>query len=367
MAIYHFTAKSAGRLGGQSAEAALRYICKEGKYKRSGDVVAFVASVHMPPFALVCEAGWARDGALQYWRAADEYERANGRLFKGLEFALPDQLSLAANIALARRYLDGLTAGIEGGALPYTFAIHAKLDPKTGELSHFHVHALVSERVNDGVERSADTWFRRVAVSRGPRMADPATGGAKKSTALRPEGWLLAARLLWAKVANEALTAAGLFDRIDHRSLKDQGLDRMPEPKLGPRAKAMEHRTAKPTFRGERMRAVRLLRESKSAAVAAEDEAARLEAEHRVNVAADAERRRKLHASVQRARCALRALARQTQDQSGEPVVPTVDPMSQLREAMARLQQVAPTISDVDVSSVPGDELSRPRSAAGRQ
>jgi MobA/MobL family len=38
----------------------------------------------------------------------------------------------------------------------------------------------------------------------------------------------LACRARWAELTNEALQHAGLSQRIDHRSLKDRGLDREP-------------------------------------------------------------------------------------------------------------------------------------------
>ena len=35
---------------------------------------------------------WAQDDPRTYWAAADENERANGRLFRDIEFALPKEL-----------------------------------------------------------------------------------------------------------------------------------------------------------------------------------------------------------------------------------------------------------------------------------
>ncbi|MES8783431.1 DNA primase, partial [Cutibacterium acnes] len=80
MAIYHLTAKTGSRNGGQSAKAKADYIQREGRYSRDRDEVLHTQSGHLPE--------WAERPA-DYWDGADLYERANGRLFKEVEFALP--------------------------------------------------------------------------------------------------------------------------------------------------------------------------------------------------------------------------------------------------------------------------------------
>ena len=49
-------------------------------------------------------------------------------------------------------------------------------------------------------------------------------------------------RRLWAVYENRALEKYGFEARVDHRSLKDQGIDREPTQHLGPDAQAMEDR-----------------------------------------------------------------------------------------------------------------------------
>ncbi|MBJ3622455.1 MobA/MobL family protein, partial [Salmonella enterica subsp. enterica serovar Weltevreden] len=113
MAIYHLTAKTGSRSGGQSAKAKADYIQREGKYARDMDEVLHAESGHMPEFV---------ERPADYWDAADLHERANGRLFKEVEFALPVELTLDQQKALASEFAQHLT-GAE--RLPYTLAIHA--------------------------------------------------------------------------------------------------------------------------------------------------------------------------------------------------------------------------------------------------
>ncbi len=96
-------------IGGAKAD----YIQREGKYARDMDEVLHAESGHMPEFV---------ERPADYWDAADLYERANGRLFKEVEFALPVELTLDQQKALASEFAQHLT-GAE--RLPYTLAIHA--------------------------------------------------------------------------------------------------------------------------------------------------------------------------------------------------------------------------------------------------
>lgn len=102
MAIYHLTAKTVSR--GESASAAARsdYIERAGRYHSDEVEVLHKGHGNMP--------AWAEDCPGTYWQAADLYERANGRLFKQLEFALPRELSPEEQTALTAFFLRGIGA-----------------------------------------------------------------------------------------------------------------------------------------------------------------------------------------------------------------------------------------------------------------
>ena len=72
---------------GQSALAKNQYIEREGRYEKDGDELEHKENENMPE--------WARDDPEKYWEAADEHERANGRLYSEVQFALPKELSEA--------------------------------------------------------------------------------------------------------------------------------------------------------------------------------------------------------------------------------------------------------------------------------
>ena len=219
-AIYHLNARTGSRSKGHSARASAAYIQRTAEYSRDHAAeLVYTASGHMP--------AWAEADPTTYWDAADLYERANGRLFKRVEVALPLALSAAEQRELAVGFAHHLT---DGEHLPYTLAIHA------GAGTNPHCHLLISERGNDGLERAPEQWFRRY------NAAAPERGGARKSEALKPKAWLEEAREAWAAQTNQALARAGREVRIDHRSYVEQGIERLPSLHLGPTVQAMEAR-----------------------------------------------------------------------------------------------------------------------------
>ena len=162
MAIYHFHAERGRRWG--SAAAKFAYITRDGKYAKCSDVVLHSESGHMP--------GWAEAKPATFWEAADTYERRNGRLYQEYDFALPVELSLEQQVAVASAFAQHITAE---HTLPYSLAIHA------GNETNPHCHLVLNERVNDGLERGPRQWFSRY------NKQNPGAGGAKKNPGVERE------------------------------------------------------------------------------------------------------------------------------------------------------------------------------------
>ena len=210
MAVYHLKASIGSRGGGQSAAAKNAYICREGRYTGDADEVLHREDGNMPE--------WAADEPGHYWQAADENERANGSLYREVQFALPQELNRREQVDLARQFAKSLTTN--GEKLPYTLAVHRGNDENP------HAHLVLSERVNDGQARTAETWFKR------HNRQSPEKGGARKSRAAMPREWLEDTRKDWERRANEALERAGSAERIDSRSWADRREDAMKRGEL---------------------------------------------------------------------------------------------------------------------------------------
>ena len=200
MAVFHLKASFGSRAGGQSARAKSDYIEREGRYEKDGEELEHKEHGNMPE--------WAEDDPGKYWEAADEHERANGRLYSEVQFALPKELNEDERREAASSFAERLTGGER---LPYTLAIHR--GGTNGE--NPHAHLMFSERGNDGIERSGEQWFKRYNAKA------PEKGGARKSRAAKAGDWLEQTRKAWEQTANRALERAGRAERIDGRSLAD--------------------------------------------------------------------------------------------------------------------------------------------------
>ena len=211
MAVYHLKAGIGSRGGGQSAAAKNAYVCREGRYAGDADEVLYREDGNMPR--------WAADEPGDYWQAADEHERANGSLYREVQFALPEELSEDEQVALARDFAKSLTTN--GERLPYTLAVHRGESREPDEPDNPHCHLVISERVNDGQGRSAETWFKR------HNRQSPEKGGARKSRAAMPREWLTNTRQEWERRANQALERSGSPARIDRRSWAERREDAM--------------------------------------------------------------------------------------------------------------------------------------------
>lgn len=217
MASYHLSAKI-GAKGKASAHAA--YISREGKYsgrERYEDLEA-TASGNMPK--------WAEAKPAHFWDAADEHERANGSAYREIEVALPRELTADQR----RELVEDFVRQELGDQHAYQWAIHTpKAALEKGEQPHAHI--MYSERRMDGIERDPEQFFKRYNAK------NPEKGGAQKASGGKARGEmkdeLLATRERWAEVQNRHLHRHGHDVRVDHRSLKDQGIDREPEKHLG--------------------------------------------------------------------------------------------------------------------------------------
>ena len=219
---YHLSFRSGSRGNGSCAVASYEYITREGEYGDADrDPVVYVESDHMP--------SWAEPDASEYWDAADLYERANGRLYVSADFALPRDLTLEDQVALAHEFAQQLTAD---ESLPYTLAIHSGRDAN-GQEHNPHAHLMISERKNDGIERSPEQWFSRA------NPTDPTKGGAEKSRTFHGREWVENARRGWAELTNKTMARLGCEDRVDHRSYERRGIDKEAGEHYGPKAAHM--------------------------------------------------------------------------------------------------------------------------------
>ncbi len=215
MASFHYSIKS-GKKG--TARRHSGYIERLGAHSSREDMI-HSSYGNLP--------NWAKNDPTQFWRMADQHERANGAAYREHEIALPNELSAPQLIDLAERLARNLV-----GNKPYQYAIHAP-DGKLGGIQNPHIHLMCSDRMPDGIDRAPDRMFAR------HNSKNPSAGGCRKDSGgknpmeLRQQ--VTASRKLVAETQNQVLAEYGHSTRVDHRSLRDQGLQRRAEHHLGPR------------------------------------------------------------------------------------------------------------------------------------
>jgi hypothetical protein len=197
-----------------SSHGHAAYISREGKSSGKEDV-EYTESGNMPK--------WAERNPNAFWAASDTFERANGSTYREIEVALPRELNKEERVELVR----GFVKEHLGDKHPYSLAVHnPKAAIEKGEQPHAHI--MFSERMRDGYQRDAKQFFSRY------NGKSPEKGGCKKDSWGGDKQRLIALRESWAKHTNRALEKKNVEARVDHRSLKAQGIDRPPEKHLGP-------------------------------------------------------------------------------------------------------------------------------------
>ena len=214
MATFHHRIKS-GKKGTAAGHAA--YIARTGKHSGREDL-GYTGDGNLPT--------WAENDPSVFWKAADKHERANGAVYREHEIALPDELTRAQQKELAVELVTALAGG-----KPYQCAMHAPRSSLEGG-PNTHLHLMYSDRLQDGIERPPEQMFSRYNGQHPERGGCKKDSGGKTPLALRDE--VIAARRKCAELQNAALAECGHAARVDHRTLKEQGVDRTPERHLGP-------------------------------------------------------------------------------------------------------------------------------------
>lgn len=214
MAIYHLSAKVIARSSGRSATAAAAYRAGEKiKDHRTGQTFDYTRKKEVSYrriFAPLNAPPWMKDRE-QLWNAIEQAEtRKDAQVAREIEVALPIELSASQHIILLERFVytqltsKGMVADV---------VIHDKK-------GNPHAHILLTTRdiniTQDGFGNKNRDWNSKAQL----------------------EEW----REQWAKHCNRRLSIASSKSRIDHRSLKDQGLDQIPTVHVGPNCHAMDKR-----------------------------------------------------------------------------------------------------------------------------
>jgi ATP-dependent exoDNAse (exonuclease V) alpha subunit len=167
-----------------------------------------------------------RDMRERLWNTIETVEkRKDSQLAREFIAALPKELNREQQIELVRSWCK---AEFVDKGFVVDFALHRSKNGKNP-----HAHILCTTRPVEG------EGFGKKPSTAGKFNGRGVVGKQGKSD-------LVAWRETWGVHANTALEKAGRPERVDHRSLKDRGIDQIPQPKIGVAATAMKRRGVAP-------------------------------------------------------------------------------------------------------------------------
>ena len=225
MASYHCSIKPVSRGSGRSSTAAAYRagVCLEDK--RTGEVHDYTRKQGIEHAELVLPEGVSLDRE-QLWNAAENAEkRKDARVAREFEIALPSELTQEQRLELATDFAKSL---VDKYGVAADVAVHEP--SRKGDQRNHHAHILITTR-----QLSAQGLGEKTDLEREDKAlrAQGKPTGREQIEHLRGE---------WATRCNLALARAGHQERVSHKSLEAQGIDREPTTHLGPVATAMERR-----------------------------------------------------------------------------------------------------------------------------
>ena len=227
MALYHYSAQIISRSAGKSAVAAAAYRAGEKlwdeRYGKQYDYRKKQGVAHSEILLPVGAPDWMSERQM-LWNQIEAIEKhPRAQLCREFTVALQSELSVEQNLELLQGFLQ---EQFVSRGMVIDLAVHYPIDQdkkadEPCQNPHAHVMYPLRQVVGDGF------------------------GNKLRGTFSEHQAELLAEREAWAKHVNAALAKAGIEERVDHRSLAEQGIERLPQIHLGVHAHGMRQKALK--------------------------------------------------------------------------------------------------------------------------
>ena len=255
MAIFSMRMQVIGRSAGRSATAAAAYRSgEEVRDERTGKVHDYTGKSDIYGNEILLPEGAPEKlgDRVVLWNEVERVEkRKDAQLSREVMIALPTELTHEQKQHLTREYVQG--EFVEQGMI-------ADIGYHDFDSHNPHAHIMLTMRSvdEDGFGKKCREWNKRQALEQ--------------------------QRKAWEEYANRALERSGYDERIDHRTLKEQGVERAPQLHLGAQVLEMESRGVRTRVGDESRRISKVnrdinRREAQRDKVQAEIEAEQVQAE----------------------------------------------------------------------------------------
>lgn len=228
MAIYHCTCKIISRGQGRSAVGAAAYRSGEKLYNEYDGIehdYTKKGGVVYSEIMLCKNAPKEYQDRQTLWNAVEQIEKSSkAQLAREYEVALPVELSREEQIKLVR---DFAKENFVDNGMCVDFSIHDKEDGNP------HAHIMLTTRPIEqdnswGVKQKKEYILDKNGQKQYDKKKQTYKCKTVKTTNWDSKEFLQRSRESWAEKVNQELEKKSLPQRIDHRSLKEQGVDRVP-------------------------------------------------------------------------------------------------------------------------------------------
>lgn len=223
MAIFHYSAQMIKRSAGRSAVAAAAYRAGERiEDERTGLIHDYTKKSGIEHTEIMAPANapeWVYNRS-ELWNHVEAAERRkDAQTAREINIALPKELNYEQNLELIHRYVQ--ENFVDRGMIA-DMAIHYNKDNP-----HAHIMLTTREITSKGFGLKNREW-------------NPDFANSNNNTFVKNSDKYVDWRASWQDLTNRALENAGFTERIDHRSLADQGLEQIPTIHEGPHVRSME-------------------------------------------------------------------------------------------------------------------------------
>jgi len=258
MAQFHMSVKQISRSTGRSATGAAAYRAAERIVDaRTGEIHDYTRKGGVDAAHLALPGGSTEDRAAFWNRLEQHHKRGDAVLAREFTLALPHELPAEERQRLAFDYGRELA---DRYGIAVDVAVHAP--DRDGDNRNYHAHVLMS-----ACSVAPDGTLGKKAVELDPIHCQRA----------KVENFAERERPRWAELHNERMAELGQVERIDHRRLVEQGIDREPTRHLGLAAIGYERRTGDVSRRRQDMEAETALRLKRAAELGTQERAKQAE------------------------------------------------------------------------------------------
>ncbi|MGK7951426.1 MAG: MobQ family relaxase [Xenococcaceae cyanobacterium] len=214
MAIYYFNVSVISRSGGRSATASAAYRAAEKiKDNRTGEIHDYRQKKGVDEkFILAPDSApeWVHNRA-KLWNEVERVERRkDSQVAREIKLAIPAELNRSQQLELVKEFAtdEFVSKGMVADVSLHDLSSH---NP------HAHIMLTMREIDEEGFNKKKNRdWNKRELLEK--------------------------QRVDWSSYANLALEKAGIKEKIDHRTLAEQGINRIPQIHLGSAVTAMMKR-----------------------------------------------------------------------------------------------------------------------------